>query len=179
PRDRSQRFFRGTPRLEMLEDRLPPGDLFGAVYTLGGLSAGVRLPFVRDGQSTEVRRSDDSTLDLSASPSEVSAWLVNAEAVRNNASALPLRPIDDSFSGSDALTGMDSLDWLTNADFLNPQPLQAAAPGSGGLDTFNAAQTAPALSASFGQATTAPMQTGSYSGASTILIHDSGAEAAL
>jgi subtilisin family serine protease len=74
---------------------------------------------------------------------------------------------------------MDSLDWLTNADFLNPQPLQAAAPGSGGRDTFNAAQTAPALSASFGQATTAPMQTGSYSGASTILIHDSGAEAAL
>src|SRR5262249_32720679 len=122
----------------------------------------------------------DSTLDLSASPAEVSAWLVKAEAVRNDASSLSLRPMDDTFlSGSDALTGMDSLDWLTNADFLNPQPLQTAAPGYGGMDTFNAPGIAPALREGPGQPTSALVQTGSYSGTSTILIHDSSAEAAL
>jgi subtilisin family serine protease len=169
-----------VPRLENLEDRLPPGDLFGAVFTLGGLVAGVRLPLLGDGQTTEVRRSADSTLDLSASPSEVSAWLVKAEAVRNDASSLSLQPMDDTFlSSSDALTGMDSLDWPTNADFLNPQPLQAAAPGYGGMDTFNASGIAPTLSEGPGQPASALVQTGSYSGTSTILIHDSSAEAAL
>ncbi len=125
-RVRSRRGQAFRPVLELLEDRLPPGDLFWTTSLLSPADGLTPAP----AQST---RSDTSQLSLlgDQGPEETSAWDLVVALPTDGLAA----PVGDEWiaQGASAPAAQDSLDWLYEAaaPATGVRPLDTAAAAAG------------------------------------------------